>query len=305
MELYQLRSFIAVSDTENFTRASERLNITQPTLSQQIINLEKDVGHKLFHRLGRRAVLTEPGQVFLSRARRILLEADNATRELRDHPGLDRRITVGAIPSLAPYILPALIAQARIDHPHLQINIREDFREDLVKAVSEGDLDLAITSGPIQNTSLAVETLTREPLLLVVGKQHPLAKKKMVRGADLASEKFVLLGSSSTLAEQVRQFCGDHAFEPKIDYRCAQIATVKSLVALGVGISILPRVAQSSKDRDDLIYLPLAGAQPERELLIIRHQQRFQSRGVTQFIAMLKVGVMMPATGDQDSATPW
>jgi len=292
MELYQLRSFVTVAETENFTRASERLNITQPTLSQQIINLEKDLGQKLFHRLGRRAVLTEPGQVFLKRTRRILLEAENATKEIRDHPGLDRRITVGAIPSLAPYIFPALIAQARIDYPHLQINIREDFREDLIKAVTDGDLDLAITSGPVQNPSLAVEVLTREPLLLVVGKQHPLAKKKKIRGVDLAKEKFVMLGSSSTLAEQVRRFCGDHEFEPQIDYRCAQIATVKSLVALGVGISILPRVAQSSKDRDDLIYLPLAGAQPERELLIVRHLQRFQSRGVTQFITMLKAGIV-------------
>ena len=165
----------------------------------------------------------------------------------------------------------------------------------MIKAVTDGDLDLAITSAPVLNPSLAIEVLTREPLLLVVGKQHPLAKKGKIRGADLAAEKFVMLGSSSTLAEQVRRFCGDHEFEPQIDYRCAQLATVKSLVALGVGISILPRITQSSKDRDDLVYLPLAGAQPERELLIVRHLQRFQSRGVTQFITMLKAGVLFPS----------
>ncbi len=296
MELYQLRSFVTISETENFTRASERLNITQPTLSQQIINLEKDVGQKLFHRLGRRAVLTESGQVFLIRARRILLEADNATKELRDHPGLDRRITVGAIPSIAPYILPALIAQARIDYPHLQIHAREDFRAELVQGVMDGGLDLAIVSMPVQATSIAIEPLTREPLLLVVGPQHPLAKAKTVRAKDLAEETFVMLGTSSALAEKVSDFCGDHQFTPKIAFHCSQIATVKSLVALGTGISILPRSAQSSKDIDNLVYLPLTGMQPERELVIIRHLQRFQSRGATQFIKMLKEGLLFPST---------
>lgn len=295
MELYQLRSMVAVAETGNFTRASERLNITQPTLSQQIINLEKDLGHKLFHRLGRRAVLTEPGQVFLKRVRSILLEADNAIKELQDHPGLDRQITVGAIPSIAPYILPPLIAQARIDYPHLQIHTREDFRADLVKGVIDGDLDLAIASMPIPETSLAIEPFIREPLLLVVGQQHPLAQVNSVSAADLAKETFVMLGASSALAEQVRSFCGDHQFEPRIAYQCAQIATVKSLVALGVGVSILPRSAQSSKDIDDLVYLPLDGSNPVRELVIIRHLQRFQSRGVTQFISMLKDGVMFSA----------
>lgn len=295
MELYQLRSFVAVAEAGNFTRASEQMNITQPALSQQIINLEKNIGHKLFHRLGRRAVLTEPGQVFLESARRILLETDNATKKLRDHPGLDRRITVGAIPTLAQYILPALIAQARIEHPNLQIHTREDFRADLVQGVIDGELDLAITSTPIRETSsLAVESLIRESLLLVVGKQHRLAKKKSVRATDIVNESFVVLGTSSSLAAQVRSFFGDHQFEPRIHHRCAQVATLKALVSLGVGISILPRIAQSSKDFDNLVYLPLAGAQPERELVIVRHLQRYQSRGVTQFITMLKAGVLFP-----------
>jgi len=293
MELYQLRSLIAVAETGNFTRASERMNVTQPTLSQQIINLEKELNQKLFHRLGRRAVPTEAGQVFLESARRILLEADNATKEMRDHPGLDRRITVGAIPSLAPYILPALIEQARLEYPHLQIHTREDFRSELVQGVLEGDLDLAIAAQPLRETSLAVEPFLREPLLLVVSRNHRLTKKKAVRAADLANETFVMLGSSSSLTSQVRNFCGDHQFEPRIGYRCAQIATVKSLVALGVGVSILPRIAQSSKDLDSLTYLRLADSKPERELVIIRHQQRFQSRGVSQFLTMLKAGILL------------
>jgi len=99
MELYQLRYFVAVADAGNFTRASERNNISQPSLSQQIKNLESELGHKLFHRLGRRAVPTEAGQVFLDRVRRILISVEDASKELKDSPTLERRIKVGAVPT--------------------------------------------------------------------------------------------------------------------------------------------------------------------------------------------------------------
>ncbi|MFM1850542.1 MAG: hypothetical protein RIS54_226 [Verrucomicrobiota bacterium] len=296
MELYQLRSFIAVAEAGNFTRAAEQLHITQPALSQQVINLEKELEHKLLHRLGRRAVLTDAGKTFIDRARRILLEADNATKEIRDNPHAESRVTVGAIPSVAPYILPALIAQARIEHPHLQIQAREDFRSDLVNGVLDGSIDLAVVATPVHAAALAVEPLMREPLLLAVGRDHRFTKKRRIRAADLAEETFVMLGSTSSLTEQVRQFCGDHQFEPRIGYRCAQLATVKSLVALGAGIAILPRIARSSKDDGLLEYLRLADTKPERELVIIRHLQSYQSRGMTQFLGMLRAGALQPTS---------
>ena len=95
MELPQLRSFLAVVETESFTRAAAQVNLSQPALSQQILNLEKTLGHRLLHRLGKRAVPTEAGQVLLERARRILREVEDTRRELGDQSGLERRIAVG------------------------------------------------------------------------------------------------------------------------------------------------------------------------------------------------------------------
>ena len=188
MEIHQLRYVVAVAETGNFTRASERVHISQPSLSQQIINLENEVGRKLFHRLGRKAVLTEAGEVFLERARRILFEIENAAKELGDHPTLERRIVVGAIPTVAPYILPELITRCRARYPNLQIDVREDFRIHLTRAAIEGEVDLAIVALPIKDPRLSVESLLTEPLLLVVGKDHPLAHKPRVKAADLAGE---------------------------------------------------------------------------------------------------------------------
>jgi LysR family hydrogen peroxide-inducible transcriptional activator len=288
MELHQLRYALAVAETGNFTRAAERSHITQPSLSQQIINLEREVGHKLFHRLGRKAVLTEAGAVFLERARRILFEVENATKELSDHPSLGRRITVGAIPTVAPYLLPRLIKRCAKRHPNLQIDVREDFRSHLVHSIVEGELDLAIVALPVKDQRLSVEPLLTEPLLLVIGRNHPFAQRPAIHAADLANETFVMLGTSSSLASQIRNFCGDHHFEPRIGFRCAQIATVKALVGLGVGISILPRVAQAPEDRKNLLYVTLAGGAPARELAAVRHLQRYQSRGAEQFLALLR-----------------
>jgi LysR family transcriptional regulator, hydrogen peroxide-inducible genes activator len=290
MELSQLRYVQAVAETGNFTRAAAKCNIAQPSLSQQIIKLEKELGHKLFHRLGRKAVLTEAGIAFQERARRILFEVEDATKELGDSPTFERRITIGAIPTVATYLLPDLIARCKKRHPNLQVNIREDFKTALIREMLQGDLDLAVAALPIDEPSLQVDVLWKEALVLVVAKDHPLASKKKVTGADLENETFILLGSSSSLTAQVRTFCGDHHFEPKIGSRCAQVATVKALVAIGSGISILPSGAKSKEDTGSLVYITLSDAEPSREIAVLRHMQRYQSRGAEQFLALLREG---------------
>lgn len=288
MELQQLRYFVAVAETGNFTRASERSNVSQPSLSQQILNLEKEVGHKLFHRLGRKAVLTEAGTAFLERARRILFEVENAAKELSDHPALGRRITVGAVQTVMPYLITPFIAQCRVSYPNLQVDAREDFRGKLVTAVIEGELDLAVVPRPVKDHRVAIEPLLEEPLLLVVGKDHPIASRTEISIGDLAQENFVSLGDSSALAGQIREFFGDQKFQPRIAYRCAQVATLKLFVSMGLGISILPQLARLPDDRDTLTYLRLTGTTPTRELVIIRHLQRYQSRGAEQFLTLLR-----------------
>jgi LysR family hydrogen peroxide-inducible transcriptional activator len=295
MELYQLRYFVAVADAGNFTRASERNNISQPSLSQQIKNLESELGHKLFHRLGRRAVPTEAGQVFLDRVRRILISVEDASKELKDSPTLERRIKVGAVPTLAPYLLPPLLARCRALYPNLLVHTHEDFRPDLMRGVIDGDLDLALIPQRIKDPRLSVELLYSEPLLLVVGKEHPLATKSAITAADLADESFVLLGHTSTLSNEIERFCGDHNFVPKLGHRCSQVSTVKALVALGPGISILPRIAIKPDDNKTLVYREIGPRVPTREVLVVRHQLRYQTKGAELFLQMLRNAVAEPA----------
>src|SRR5690606_35554027 len=172
MELHQLRYVQTVAETGNFTRASASCNVAQPSLSQQIGKLERELDHRLFHRLGRRAIPTEAGAVFIERARRILLETENAAREIRDSPSLERTITIGAVPTLAPYLLPSLLERCRRELPNIQVLTREGFRADLVVAVVRGDLDLAFVSLPLRDPRLSIETIFTEPLLLAASRDH-------------------------------------------------------------------------------------------------------------------------------------
>ena len=304
MELSQLRYLLAAAELGNFTRAAERCEISQPSLSQQIINLERELGHKLFHRLGRRVVPTEAGQVFLERARYIIKEVEDASKELKDSPTLERRIKVGTVPTLAPYLFPPLLEQCHELHPNLLVHTHEDFRPDLMSGVIDGDLDLAVLPQPVKDPRISTEVLFTEPLLLVVSRHHPLAAKPVITAPDLAEESFVLLGHSSSLAMEIERFCGDHDFSPRLGHRCSQVATVKALVALGLGISILPRIARKPADDMTLVYRELTGRVPAREVVIVRHLQRYQTRGAELFLKVLRAFVVQFASASGSKEGP-
>jgi LysR family transcriptional regulator, hydrogen peroxide-inducible genes activator len=289
MEFHQLRYFIAVAETGNFTKASIRCNVSQPSLSQQIINLEEELGQKLFHRLGRKTTLTSAGEALLERARRVVTEMDNARKELSDDPEAGLRVSVGAIPTLAPYLLPKVIARCRMSHPKMEISTYEDFWPYLLESVVQGEIDLALAALPVLDKRVIAEPLFTEPLLLAVGLQHPLARKERITPHDIQNESFIMLGTSSSVAAQIRRFCGDNNIEPRVTHRCAQLKTVKLLVGLGLGISILPAGTFSPEDEQTLVYKTLAGrTSPTREIALIRHRHRYVSRGMSHFITSLR-----------------
>ena len=203
-------------------------------------------------------------------------------------PALTVESRWGAVQTVMPYLVTPVIAKSRGLHPNLFIDAREDFHRNLMQAVVEGELDVAVVPLPVKDHRVSVEPLLTEPLLLVVGNHHPIASLTEININDLAEEAFVSLGDSSTLATQIRIFFGDHKFQPKIRYRCAQVTTLKLFVSSGLGISILPELARIPDDRDNLTYLRLTGSVPTRELVIIRHLQRYQSRGAEQFLAVLR-----------------
>lgn len=219
---------------------------------------------------------------------------------------MERRIKVGTVPTLAPYLFPPLLEHCHQLHPYLLVHTHEDFRPDLMRGVVDGDLDLAVVPQPVKDPRVSTESLFVEPLLLVVSPSHPLASKPAIAARDLADENFVLLGHSSSLAMEIERFCGDHDFAPRLGHRCSQVATVKALVALNMGISILPRIAQRPADDDTLVYRELTGRMPTREVVIVRHLQRYQTKGAEMFLRVLRTftGPFAAAGGIKENSAP-
>lgn len=296
MELYQLRYFLAVAETGNFTKAAKRSFISQPSLSQQILNLEEEFGQKLFHRLGRKAVLTEGGKILLEGAHRILTEVDQTVGELKSDPIQGPRVAVGAIPTVAPFFLPAVLAYCRANEIHISLHTREDFRTPLLEALYDGKLDCAIISLPINEPRLHIEKLYSEPLRLAMSATHRLAHAESITFDDLRDENFISLGDASTLAVQIQHYCGEHHFVPRITHRCGQLATVKSLAALGLGVSVLPQSARSSTDPEGLIFRKFTGKTPYRDIALVRHRKHHLGPGATLFAEAARAVVGPVAT---------
>lgn len=283
MEIYQLRYFLAVAETGNFTKAAQRSFVSQPSLSQQILNLEEEIGQKLFHRLGRKAVLTDAGQTLLDGAHRIIAELDQTLSELKSDPLQGPRVAVGAIPTVAPFFIPAVLAHCRANSIHISLQTEENFRRPLVEALLDGKLDWALLSLPLSEPRLLIEKLYSEPLLLAMSASHRLATAEKVTFDELRHENFILLGETSTLTSQIQRYCGEHHFEPKIAHRCGQLATVKSLAAMNLGISVLPMSARGATDPEGLVFRKFTGMTPSRDIALARHRRHHLGQGAALF----------------------
>src|SRR5271157_3861875 len=174
MEMQQFRYVVAVARTGNFSRAAEQCHVSQPSLSQQIQKLEDELGERLFDRMKRVAKLTAHGETFLRRAVRILEEVDAAKREASDAQDLLRgALTIGVLPTIAPYLLPDVMAQFAEKFPGVEVVVQEDTTERLLKFVHGYEIDFALASQPIQDGCMEVKGLFSEELLLALPPGHP------------------------------------------------------------------------------------------------------------------------------------
>jgi LysR family hydrogen peroxide-inducible transcriptional activator len=289
MEIHQLTYFIAVAETGSFTRAAERCNIAQPSLSQQIAKLESELGETLFDRLPRRSVLTEAGRLLLPRARSILAELQDIQQGLNADVEAGRgTLSVGFIPTIAPFVLPSVIKRFGQSFPLATLSVHEDLTEMLVKDVTEGKLDVAITSLPIHNKAIRVQELLTEPLLVASSRGHDLAHRATLHVKELDDYPFIALSEVHCLGEQVQSFCYQKDLDLQIVCHTAQLSTVKNCVAMGLGVSLVPQALAASDTSDSLFYRALSDSAPQRKIAAATHAERGLSFLAKQFIEMVR-----------------
>jgi LysR family hydrogen peroxide-inducible transcriptional activator len=288
MEMQQLRYVVAVARTGNFSRAAEQCHVAQPSLSQQIQKLEDELGERLFDRLKRAVKLTTHGEVFLRRAVRILEEVDAAKREATDAQDLLRgTLTIGVLPTIAPYLLPATLAAFAKKFRGVEIVVHEDTTARLLKLAHAYEIDFALVSQPILDERLEVKELFAEELLLALPPGHALARKRSVAIRDLAGESLIVMKEGHCLGDQVLGFCDRRDVKPKISFRSAQLETVQALVASGLGISLIPAMAAQNARGNLPKYRSLQSPKPQRKIVAVWPKQRPPGRAAKEFLKIV------------------
>jgi DNA-binding transcriptional LysR family regulator len=284
MEIHQLRYFVAVAEEGSFSRAAAREHVAQPSLSQQIQKLEAEVDHRLFDRLSRSVVVTEAGKCLLEYARKILVEITESRRCLDDlKRDVAGRLTVGAIPTMAPYVLPKVIGKFQTRYPKVELEIVEDTTESLASRLEEGSLDIAIMSTCQQSPALQAHSLGKEALLVLLADEHRLAKKKKISWSDLKTEKFLLLHEVHCLSAQVCQLLAANDLRPELALRGAQLATIAQMVSTGLGVSIAPQMTVEHDLPSGCVALPFAPPVPVRDLNLLRNPLRLETKAAAAF----------------------
>lgn len=287
MELQQLRYFAKAAELSNFSRAAEACLVSQPSLSQQIIKLENELGQPLFERLGRHVRLTEAGHLLKERVDQVMALLDDAKSRISDDPD-SGRLTIAAIPSIAPYYIPGVLEGFRHSAPQVQLEVVEDVTQVSLRRLQDGEVDLAILALPISGSALHVEPLFTEELLVVLPMSHALADKSRLTLKDLSEEPFLLLNDSHCLTHNALSFCERKNFQPLITSRISQLTTLQELVALGHGISLIPHMARDLDTNPTRVYRSLTGEKPTRTVVMVWNKHRFQSRVFQRFVAWMK-----------------
>jgi DNA-binding transcriptional LysR family regulator len=254
MELRHLRYFIVLAEELNFSRAAERLHIAQPPLSQQIRSLEDELGLQLFDRKTRPLQLTPAGQVFLEQARQVFIQVEQAiVSAQRANLGEIGRLTVGINTSIANSLLPNILQTFRSRFPDVELVLYEQASYQQIQELYKLKIDVGFVNlHHLRNIdenddTLSFMSILQEPFVIVLPESHPLAGQTQVSLAELADELFILPSPQlpSGLYCQIVSLCQRVGFSPKVRQQATWMSTVLSLVAGGVGISLLPANAQN------------------------------------------------------------
>ncbi|HTV04535.1 MAG TPA: hydrogen peroxide-inducible genes activator [Acidobacteriaceae bacterium] len=244
MEFHQLRYVCAIAETGSFSRAAERCHVAQPSLSQQVLKLEEDLGAKLFDRLGRSVRLTEAGRAFLPHARSILHQMDAARAGVVDKRNDVRgAVAAGVIPTIAPYLMPRYTADFAKKYPEARLRIVEETTPVLVESLRNLSIDIAVLALPLRHKEFELFPLGTEPLFAVLPKDHPRASAKSLSLKDLRGEQFVMLRDGHCFRDLSIAACARARITPRIAFESGQFSSLLGMVAAGVGITFVPQMA--------------------------------------------------------------
>ncbi|MGW6354758.1 LysR family transcriptional regulator [Streptomyces sp. NPDC055092] len=290
MQFQQLQYFVAVAETRHFTRAAEVVHVAQPSLSQQIRSLERELGADLFLRARGNITLTDAGEALLPLARRILADADTARQEVHELAQLKSgRVRLGATPSLCTGLLPDVLRTFHDRYPGIRLMIEEGGSHDLVRELARGALDLALVVLPLPAPAPALTTveLLREDLVVVSSPDAPRpGRGRSVRISDLEGERLVMFRHGYDLRELTVAACRAEGFEPDFAVEGGEMDAVLGFVRAGLGVAVVPHMV-ATRSGADLRVTPLARPGLHRTIALAHRSDVAPPRAARELQRML------------------
>ena len=293
MELHQLRYFCAVADSGSFSRAAEHSHVSQPSLSQQILKLESELGARLFDRLGRSVRLTEVGKAFLPRALSVLRELEAARSEVvESKESVSGQVSVGVIPTVSPYLLPPVIAAFAKLFPKATVTVLEEITPVLLERLRAGSIDIAILALPVRGHEFEASPLVTEPLFAALPQNHRLARNSGIALHELRKEPFLLLRDGHCFRENAVAACDRARVSPQVVFESGQFSSLLGLVGAGVGVSLVPAMAVDRRAKVRFVRISDPAAARTIGALILRG--RSVSRANRAFLSALRQATSAP-----------
>jgi len=286
MELHQLRYFCAVAETGSFSRAAEQSHVSQPSLSQQIMKLEDELGARLFDRLGRSVRLTDVGKTFLPRARSVLHELEVAKGDVVERKdSISGLVSVGVIPTVAPYFLPSRLTSFSRKFPQALLSVMEEITPVLLDRLRAGAIDVAILALPIRGHEFETFPLLSERFFAALSADHKFAKRRSLSLKELRADPFLLLRDGHCFRDNAVAACDRARVHPQVIFESGQFSSLLSMVGAGMGVSIVPQMAIEKKSR--CRFVRIEDAAPARTIGAVVLRGRSLSRAHHAFLAHL------------------
>jgi LysR family hydrogen peroxide-inducible transcriptional activator len=279
MTLTELRYIVAVARERHFGRAAESCFVSQPTLSVAIKKLEEELGIQIFERTNTEVAMTSLGTLIVEQAQRVLEEA-SSLKHLAKHgqDPLSGPLRLGAIYTIAPYLLPSLVRVARDLMPNAPLFLEENFTVRLLEMLRQGMIDCAVLAEPFPDTGLDVIDLYEEPFLVAVPKDHPWQSRTSIAHQELKEQNTLLLGAGHCFRDHVLGVCPElsrlgtgSTFGEQRSFEGSSLETIRQMVAGGIGISVLPRtsIADPTTKEGLIRYIPLEEPIPTRRVCLV------------------------------------
>lgn len=273
--LRQIQYAVAVADMKSFRRAAERCNVSQPSLSSQVAEIETALGVRLFERDRRGVMITTAGTELIERMRRVLVETDDLNKAARRFVDpLAGTLRIGVIPTIGPYLLPAAAAALRKELPRLALAWLEDKTEALVRRVRLGKLDGALLALESDIGDLSYETIRQDPFVLAIPRDHRLGSSSApVPFSRLRGEHILLLDEGHCFRDQVIELCRGRGIEEH-SFRATSLPTLVQMACANRGITLLPLISVATETlRSDLVTRPIARPEPYRTIVLAWRRQ--------------------------------